>query len=72
MVYGQVLILKIKEFPTLKSELQQPYSSSYVGSDQFSVEYEEALRTFYSRDYSSAIRIFSDLIQRFPSHKTCQ
>ena len=63
------LDFKNQRISDLEGELQQPYSSSYVGSDQFSVEYEEALRTFYSRDYSSAIRIFSDLIQRFPSHK---
>jgi len=40
-----------------------------AGQGNFADTYEEALRQFYSRDYSTAITLFKDLLNRYPSNK---
>lgn len=52
----------------------QPTAPVVTGAS-FSRQYEQALQTFYRKQYTDAIQMFSDLVQRFPTHSltsSCQ
>ncbi len=43
--------------------------SSDAISGKFSVDYEQALRLFYARDYSNAIQVWDILHTQYPNYK---
>ena len=68
------LDFKDQRIVNLEQELQQS-SGGYVPSssaavyDNFTSNYENALRSYYAKDYQSAINMFTDLKNSFPHHK---
>lgn len=63
------LVLKNNRIAQLESNVSTVSSAVTATSGEFSADYEQALRLFYSRDYAQAIQVWDQLKERLPNHK---
>lgn len=63
-----------KQVGRAQPEKAQPAPPVVTGAS-FSRQYEQALQTFYRKRYADAIQMFTDLVERYPTHSlssSCQ
>lgn len=63
-----------KQVGRAQPEKAQPAPAVVTGAS-FSRQYEQALQTFYRKRYADAIQMFTDLVERYPTHSlssSCQ
>jgi len=69
----QNLSFKDQRIADLENEIQKGGGSiragAYSSTGSFSDDYQNALQTYYAKNYMTAINLFQDLKNRFPNHK---